>query len=85
MITPPNPRPQILSGQFPIHIKRSKANPWKDNKDMRAQITRKIGSSLKIVPHICLVTNDPGSFRDPFLTDELNVRKVVARQTGARR
>lgn len=41
--------------------------------------------SLEIVPRLFLVASDPGGFWDPFLADELNVRKIVARQTGTRR
>lgn len=86
VIAPPNPRPQVLSGEFPIHIKRSKADPLKNPEYMRPDYERKKGgSSPEIMPRLFFVTNEPGSFWNPFLADEFNVREVIARHTGPRR
>jgi len=80
VITPPNPRPQVLSGEFSIHIKRSKADPIKNPEYMRSDYEKKKGGpSPKIMSRPCSVTDGPGSFRNPFLADELNVREVIAR------
>ena len=79
MITPPNPRPQVLSGELSIHIKCSKADPSKNTEYMRSDYEKKRGSSPKIMSRLCFVTNDPGSFWNPFPADELNVREVIAR------
>lgn len=47
---------------------------------MRSDYEKKRGdSSPKIMSRPCFVTGDPGSFRNPFLADELNVREVIAR------
>ena len=85
MITPPNPRPQILTGQFPIHIKGSKTDPPKNCENMYLDYEKDRRGSLEIVPRLCLVANNPGSFRYPLLADELNVREVVTWHPGTRR
>jgi hypothetical protein len=76
-IAPTNPRPQILGGQSSIHIKRSKADPSKNCEYIRSDYEKNRGSSLKIVPRLCLIANTPGRFRDPFRADELNTHEVV--------
>ena len=49
VIAPPNPRPQVLSGEFPIHIKRSKADPLENPEYMRPDYEKKRGA-----PHLRL-------------------------------
>lgn len=43
VITPPNPSPQILSGEFSIHIKSSEADPLKNTEYICSDYGKKEG------------------------------------------